>query len=337
MSRTGWLVFSLSWILLLLPETAFAGPGGTAPPDPATEEAGAILDIYWVALATSVVVLVLVEACLLLFLVRFRSRPDTPTDAEGPQIHGNTRLEVVWTAVPAVALLGLAVFTLTKSPAVQGNEASAGDEAVRIRVEAHQFYWQYVYPGGAISLDFLRLPVGRSVTLELTSFDVAHSWWAPELGGKLDAIPGKVNRLHFRPDRVGILRDGKCAEFCGIQHAVMGTTVEVVEQREFDAWISRLKETQASGTSALGRQTYEAACAKCHGLGGEGDIGPEIAGSGIITNRTALRRLLLEGQNTDAAESYMPPVGRGWPEHQLDALLRYMRSSTALSGERSRG
>jgi cytochrome c oxidase subunit 2 len=231
--------------------------------------------------------------------------------------------------------LGLALFTLAKTPAVQGKGASAGREGVRIRVEAHQFYWQYVYPGGAVSLDVLRLPVGRPVTLELVSFDVAHSWWVPELGGKLDAIPRKVNRLHFRPARVGIFSEGKCPEFCGIQHAVMATTVEVVEQREFNAWVSRLKQAQASGTSNLGRQTYVAACAKCHGLEGEGDIGPQIAGSGTIANRTVLRRLLLEGQNTDAYESYMPPVGRGWPEHQFDALLEYMRSSSTLSGEGS--
>ncbi|MGH9321184.1 MAG: cytochrome c oxidase subunit II [Vicinamibacteria bacterium] len=335
--RTGWLILSLCSVLLFLPETASAGPGGTAPPDPATEEAGAIRDVYWVALATSLVVLVLVEAALLLFVVRFRSRPETSPDVEGPQIHGNTRLEVVWTIAPAVALLGLAVFTLAKTPAVQGKRASAGGEVLRIRVEAHQFYWQYVYPGGAVSLDLLRLPLGRRVTLELVSFDVAHSWWVPELGGKLDAIPGKVNRLHFRPARAGVFRDGKCAEFCGIQHAVMATTVEVVEPRKFNAWISRLRQTQGSGTSNLGRQTYEAACAKCHGPEGEGDIGPQIAGSGTITNRTAMRRLLLEGQDTDAAESYMPPVGRGWPERQFEALLQYLRASTTLSGEKSRG
>jgi cytochrome c oxidase subunit 2 len=323
------------WALLSLPEIASAGPGGVAPPDPATDEAAAIRDVYWVALAASAVVLILVEAALVLFVLRFRSRAETSPDAEGPQIHGNTRLELVWTTVPAVALLGLAVFTVAKTPAVQGGSTGAGREALQIRVEAHQFYWQYVYPGGGISLDRLRLPVGRPVTLELVSYDVAHSWWVPELGGKLDAVPGKTNRLNFRPVRLGIFRNGKCAEFCGIQHAVMGTTVEVVEEREFEAWISRLTETQAGSTSDLGRRTYEAACAKCHGLEGEGDVGPQIAGRGRIINQTALRRLLLEGQDTDSFESYMPPVGRGWPEHQFEALLRYMRSTPALSGDRN--
>jgi cytochrome c oxidase subunit II len=197
---------------------------------------------------------------------------------------------------------------------------------VRIRVEAHQFYWQYVYPNGAISLDELRVPVGRTVALELITHDVNHSWWVPALTGKLDAIAGRTNVLRFKPKRTGTW-EGQCAEFCGIQHAVMYTRVKVVEEAAFNAWLqeqARISETD------LGRQEWEAVCAKCHGFEGEGDIGPAIAGNGTLTNRQGLIRLLSTGQNTDQFESYMPAVGLGWTGKQYDALIAYIKATPKL-------
>ena len=306
---------------------AFATPGGLGPPDPRTPSGETINEIYWVVFAICAMVFVFVETALVLFIIRFRRRHGIPEEAEGPQIHGNTRLEIIWTIIPAVLLLGIAVYVFARTPAVQATTTDGGHE-IRIRVDAHQFYWQYEYENGAISLDTLRIPVDTPVVLELTALDVDHSWWVPELTGKRDAIPGRVNELSFTAESEGTY-EGYCAEHCGVQHSVMRTTVEVVSEAEFDRWVEGKAITQAS--AEFGEETWVAACAKCHGLEGQGDVGPPIAGNGTLVNRRALRDLVvLEGQNTPDIDGYMPAVGRGWVSVQLDSLIAYIRSNRTL-------
>jgi len=199
------------------------------------------------------------------------------------------------------------------------------EQNLTVRVEAHQFYWQYRYPGGETTVNTLYLPVDQPVQLELTGMDVIHSWWVPELTGKMDAIPGRVNTLRFVPSATGDF-EGKCAELCGIQHAFMPTTVTVLDG---DAFESALADAQQP--LALGKATWEGACATCHGLNGQGDVGPAIAGNGTLSNRDGLETLLENGQNTPQFDYYMPPVGRGWPPEQLDALMAYIKSNKTLS------
>jgi len=319
-------VFSLALFFALLRAGAgAAAPGGLGPPGPQTDSGEAISDLYWAVTGVCAVVFVAVESALVLFVIRFRRRHGTPEEAEGPQIHGNTRLEVIWTIIPSLILVAIAVVTFSRIPSVQAK----GSDEVRIRVEAHQFYWQYVYPNGAISLDELRLPVGRTVALELTTHDVNHSWWVPPLTGKLDAIAGQTNVLRFKAKRTGTW-EGQCAEFCGIQHAVMYTRVQVVEEAAFNAW---LQEQAGISEKDLGRQEWEAVCAKCHGFEGEGDIGPGIAGNGTLTNRQGLIQLLSRGQDTDQFESYMPAVGLGWTGRQYDALIAYIKATPKLQAQ----
>jgi len=303
---------------------ALAAPGGLGPPGPDTPSGEAISRLYWIVLGLCLVVFVLVETALILFIVRFRRRRDTPESAEGPQIHGNTRLEIIWTAIPAVILAALAIFTFTQIPAVQASEV--GDEQhLTIRVEAHQFYWEYRYPSGEISVNTLYLPVNRPVELRLTGMDVIHSWWVPALTGKMDAIPGRINTLRFVPQSTGDF-EGKCAELCGVQHAFMPTTVTVLEQGDYESALAAQQDQLA-----LGKATWEGACATCHGLDGQGDVGPSIAGNGTLSNRDGLKTLLENGQNTPQFDYYMPPVGRGWPPEQLDALMAYIKSQKTLS------
>lgn len=304
-------------LALALVPGALAANGGLAPPTPATPSGEAILDVYWVVFAACAVVFVLIETALILFIIRFRRRAHTPAEAEGPQIHGNTRLELIWTAIPALALAAIAVFVFVKTPSVLG--ASDGGEPLRVRVESHQFYWQYVYPNGVISPDLLRLPVDRPVALELVSLDVNHSWWVPELTGKLDAIPGRTNVLEFTPSRTGTF-EGKCAELCGVEHALMRTSVEVLPDQEFEQWL-------AGGVEDLGEQTWDAVCAKCHGPQGEGDYGPAIASNPAIVSKESLTPLLREGQDQETVPGYMPAVGEGWPERQIDALIEHVEAA----------
>jgi cytochrome c oxidase subunit 2 len=320
-------VFVILGILgLALPFTFLLPPG---PPDAVTDSGETINDIYWVVMAAAAVVFLLIEAALLLFIVRFQRRPGTPEDVEGPQIHGNTRLEVIWTLIPAVALAAIAVFVLLKTPAVQ---AGSDEPGMRVSVEAHQFYWQYEYENGVVALDRLRLPVDTSVTLELQTLDVEHSWWTPALNGKLDTVPGRTNRLEFTPRETGSF-DGACGELCGVQHALMDTEVEVVEKEEFDAWLAAQQQAQTGEAPELGQATYEAVCGKCHGLAGEGDVGPPLAGNSQLSNPDSMRTLLREGQNTDSFPGYMPPnLAAGWPDFQFEALIAYFRATNNLQG-----
>ena len=146
--------------------------------------------------------------------------------AEGPQIHGNTRLELIWTAIPALILVAIIVITIVKVPDVN-SAPPAGSDPLVVQVDAHQFYWEYTYPNGVVSVDLLRLPIDRPVQLKLEAADVIHSWWVPELTGKRDAIPGRTNTLDFTPLKTGVF-EGQCAELCGAEHAVMYTEVEVI-------------------------------------------------------------------------------------------------------------
>src|SRR6186997_471030 len=304
--------------------SAFAAPGGLGPPGPDTPSGEAISRLYWIVLGLCGIVFVLVETALILFIVRFRRRRDTPETAEGPQIHGNTRLEIIWTAIPAIILAALAIFTFTQIPAVQA-QAVADEEHLTVGVEAHQFYWEYRYPNGEVTVNTLYLPVDEPVELRLTGMDVIHSWWVPELTGKMDAIPGRINTLRFVPETTGDF-EGKCAELCGVQHAFMPTTVTVLNSDDYESTLAAQQEQLA-----LGKATWEGACTTCHGLEGQGDVGPAIAGNGTLTNRDGLETLLLNGQNTPQFDYYMPPVARGWPPEQLDALIAYIKSSKPLS------
>jgi cytochrome c oxidase subunit II len=327
MPRRPLVVLSLAVVFLAWASVALAAPGGIGPPTPETDSGRTISQVYWVVFAICAVVFVGVETSLVLFVIRFRRRRDAHPEAEGPQIHGNTRLEVIWTIIPSLVLVAIALFVFARIPAVRANTNAA--ETFPIRVEAHQFYWQYVYPNGAISLDDLRLPVGRTVALQITTKDVNHSWWVPPLTGKMDAIAGRTNVLRFKPTRTGTWV-GQCAELCGVQHAVMYTRVTVMEPDAYEAWVQQ----QASLAAAdLGRQEWQGVCAKCHGFQGQGLVGPAIAGNGTLTNRQGLIRLLSRGQNTPQFPSYMPAVGLGWSGRQYDALIAYIKATPTLSSK----
>jgi cytochrome c oxidase subunit II len=322
------LVTAILLVSLAFPATALAQTGGLGPPRSETASGDAINDIYWISLAVVAVVFVLVEAALILFIVRFRRRRTTAADEEGPQIHGNTRLEVAWTLVPAVILAGLAAFTLVKATDVEAEPASSAN-VLTVEVDAHQFYWLYRYPNGAVSLDTLYLPVDRPVALELNAADVNHSWWVPELTGKRDAIPGRTNVLNFEPRTIGTY-EGQCAEHCGVQHAVMRTTVEVLSTQVFDGWLDE-NAPDAVDPVELGRQEWEAVCAKCHLSDGSGLVGPIVAGNGTMLELESLRSLLLNGQNQPDIDGYMPAVGTGWEDFQFEALFEYIQSNEQLS------
>jgi cytochrome c oxidase subunit II len=301
-------------LAFVLTGPALAGNGGVAPPGPASPNAERIRDVYLLILGITAGIFVLVEAALIVFVVRFRGG-NRPREVEGPQVIGHRNLELIWTAIPIVILAGIAGFVFYKLPGIQDPpEAQAAQANLTIRVEGHQFYWRFVYPNGAVSVNELRAPVGRVVELDVTApaYDVIHSWWIPRLGGKIDAIPGKTNHTWFEADQAGVY-EGQCAEYCGAQHALMLGSVRAVPPAEFDRWVS----AQAARPQGLGEQTFAAACAPCHGEQGEGLIGPPLRGKPLDAEQITL--IVRNGRGA------MPPVGRNWDELQLRALVAHVR------------
>jgi cytochrome c oxidase subunit 2 len=314
---------SLAALAVVFAGAAAAGNGGVAPPAE-TPQAHGIQDIYWILLGVTGVIFVLVEGALLLFVVRFRNA-GRPRDAEGPQIRGHTRLELLWTTIPVLILAGIIAVVFYKLPGIKDIPAATNDGSkITVNVEGRQFYWRYRYPNGAVSINELHLPVGTPVNLVITApkTDVNHSWWVPSLAGKMDAIPGKVNHLRFvTPSDPGTFV-GQCAEFCGIQHAMMMTRVRVVEPSEYQAWL----DAQLQVNADIGRMTFEGACAPCHGLNGQGLIGPALQGNATLADPKRLKELLENGKGK------MPPVGKDWSQHELDELSAYLKEKFAGGG-----
>jgi cytochrome c oxidase subunit II len=309
---------------LLFAAPAFADNAGLTPVAPQSPSAESINDLYWILVGVTGVIFVVVQGALLAFIIRYR-RGARPRTAEGPQIHGHTRLELIWTVIPVLILAVLAGLVFLKLPDLEGVSSAAASPAeerdtLRIEVEGRRFYWQYTYPDGAITYDTLVVPVGRVVELVVTApdYDVVHSYWIPALNGKRDAIPGSDNTLYFRATREGEY-EGTCTEFCGVQHSAMTASVRAVAPERYEAERARLVD-------ALGQQTFEAVCAKCHNVEGPQLIGPTLRGNPILAERESLAEIVRNGQGE------MPAVGRGWSEEQLDALFEYVRRFGGESG-----
>jgi cytochrome c oxidase subunit II len=310
---------------LVLVSGAAAGNGGFAPVDPVSPNADRTEDAYYLISAFAIFVFLVVMVPLTIFVIRFRSR-GRPRTIEGPQIRGNTSLELAWTIAPIVIVIVTAGFVFYKLPGITSLTSAEGATELDVRVEGHQFYWQYEYPNGVIAIDNLRAPADRVVHLEITApeGDVNHSFWIPAVGGKFDAIPGETTEYEFMAQKPGVY-PGQCAEFCGLQHGVMTASLEVLPAAEFDRWLESQVEAQEAGESELGQETFAGACAKCHGTRGEGLIGPALAGNPVVEQREALEEVVRNGRGQ------MPAVGQDWDDRQMDALFQYLGEE--LGGE----
>lgn len=181
---------------------------------------------------------------------------------------------------PAVTLAALLVHTLGASRALA---LFSGEAPLRVEIVGRQYWWEMRYPDGAVTANELRIPRGRDVELTLTSADVIHSVWIPNLHGKLDMIPGRANVLRLRADRTGVLR-GQCTEYCGRQHTLMAFAVVVEEPAEFEAWLTRQAApiaAPANATEEAGMRIFgEAGCGACHAVRGtpwQGRIAPDLS------------------------------------------------------------
>jgi len=305
-------------LLAAHPARADGDDAGLGPESPASPGAERIADTYWVIAGFMGLVFLAVFLPLVYFMVRYRRR-GRDRYADGSQVSGSMRLELTWTLVPVGIVAVLVAFVVLELPSLNDFAEGFGGTEEQITVTGKRFYWNYEYANGVLAVDRLRLPLGRNVKLDVTGGerDVIHSFWVPALGGKFDSIPGETNTFFFVPTERGTFK-GVCGEFCGLEHTEMTISVEVLAAADYDSWLREEAGRQEAGTSQLGRETYEGACAKCHGLAGEGDVGPRIAGSPLIEDRDALVTLLEEGRGK------MPAVGAGWGDRQYDALFDYL-------------
>lgn len=280
------LLFGL--LALLLAGCSTGNPQTTI--DPQGPNAQMIYDLFnfWI-FWPAVIVFFAVEGVLLWAVFRYRGREGDPLPV---QTHGNTPLEITWTIIPAIILIVILYFTFQTQAALANPPESR--DAVNVRVIGHQWWWEFQYPDlGVSTANELHIPTGAPIKVTLESADVIHSFWVPLLAGKQDAIPGRVNRIWMQADKEGTYF-AQCAEFCGVQHALMRFLVVAESPGAFRSWSDNERRLQGFGSAAVptvapGAQPSlvqqgatlfaSGACITCHTVRGTqaaGKIGPEL-------------------------------------------------------------
>jgi cytochrome c oxidase subunit 2 len=255
-------------VLLLVAVAAFLVLPGNALGDVVTPEDGPspnaqkIDDLYKIVFYIGIAVIGTVWAVLFYSLFRFRAR----RGRQAPQISGNTSLEIGWTAASVAIVAVITIITYIylddiTQPVASGPAAVAeardqyatinqppppGGKSLDINVSGQQYLWRYQYPNQAVSFHEMVVPRNTTVVLTLKANDVIHSWWIPELGGKLDAVPGYTNKTWFKATKTGTFR-GQCAELCGSGHYAMTAKVTVVEPQQYLVWVEKQKREFQEG------------------------------------------------------------------------------------------
>ena len=255
-------------------------------------------------------------------------------------MYGSTQIELAWTVIPILIVVVLVAATARVIHAIQ--DAPQPATALKVTVIGHQFWWEYRYPQlGIVTANELHIPVSdvaspRPTVFTLLSADTDHSFWIPQLAGKTDLIPNRVNQTWIDPHRTGVFL-GQCAEYCGTQHAKMLLRVSVDSADDFDAWVKTQQQSAAESPDvADGRRVFEtAACINCHTIGGtvgNGRFGPDLThlasrvtiASGAAENTRENLRRWLGDPETIKPGSLMPAMKLS--DAEIDALVKYMQS-----------
>jgi cytochrome c oxidase subunit 2 len=303
-------------------------------------EARKINSLFWPVFWIAVGVFFLVEGLLVFALVRFRRRPGAGIPK---QVHGNRRLELTWTIIPALLLLGVAfptvgtIFSLARKPA----------GALDITVTGHQWWWQVDYPSLKVTTaNEIHIPVGQPVYVTVTSVDVIHSFWIPRLAGKQDLEPGRMNHLTIEASEAGTYL-GQCAEYCGFSHANMRLRVMAQAPTDFEAWTAAQAQpatTPIAGSMAAagmdlfqnGRFASGLQCTGCHTINGlegaSGIVGPNLT---HFADRTTFAGATF-ANTSENLDGWLhdPPALKpgadmpnlGLSQAQIDELIAYLES-----------
>ncbi len=244
-------------------------------PHSASKQADRIYFTFWFTNVICLALFSVVAAILVYAIINFRAEPGDWSD--GPPVHGNTTIEIVWTVIPAVLVTTIAI----ASGIVLTQNGNAGSNPLVVRVFAQQFAWKFQYPNGTMT-PTLNLPISRTVKLEITASDVIHSFWVPEFAQKQDAVPGQVNDLVITPTREGTY-PVICTELCGLGHALMRSSTTVMSQADFDKWYAGTGTAPApgGGGGTAGAVIFtKNGCGACHTLkavpDANGKVGPDL-------------------------------------------------------------
>ena len=261
--------------------------------------AAAIAHLWWWLFWGTIIPTIFVLGFLAYAVYRGRAARQV---SDAPASRDITIILAIGAVMPLLVILMLMVQSFRT-----GQRTTEPPELPRTRVEivAHMFWWEVRYPDlGVVTANELHIPAGESTMLELTSADVIHSFWVPALHGKIDTIPGRVNIFWLHPDRPGEYR-GVCAEFCGVQHALMGFLVVAQPRDAFDAWIAerrRAAVAPADGLAARGQQAFElGGCQHCHAVGGIFE--PRVENTGPDLTHLGSRRTLAAATVPNTAEN----------------------------------
>jgi len=304
------------------------------PFNPISPQERDISNLFIGILVVSAVIFVLVAGLVVFIAVRYRRRRDS-TD-EPYQEFGRRRLEIAWTIAPAVLLAVILGFTVKTMAAVS---PGPGDHPPDLVVTGYQWWWGIRYPAsGVVTANEIHLPVGRRMLLQLEGGDVIHDFWVPQLGRKLDMVPGHTNWLWVEPTRTGTFL-GACAEYCDAEHAWMRIRVIVQPQAAFDAW--QRQQAQAAspptgGDAARGATLFQQqTCASCHAVAGTGatsQVGPDLThfggrdtiAAGVLDNTPDNLAQWLKDPQAVKPGSHMPDLQLS--DDQIRALVAYLEA-----------
>lgn len=301
--------------------------------DPSGSAAREIADLWWLMVGLGGIAFVVVVVAL---VVGLRRRPTEESDHRPSA--GGRWLIGGGVVMPAVLITIVLIATIVSMRAVS---SAPSDDAVRIDVVGHQWWWEVRYPDEqVVTANEVHIPAGRDVVLELRSADVIHSFWVPALAGKMDLLPERTNTLVIDADRPGRY-EGVCAEFCGIQHANMQLVVVAHDEVEFAAWLDDQRRTAAVPTDDLAARGEEvfvsAGCAGCHRIGGSdgADAEPETIGPDLthVAGRESLAAGALDNTFSNLRDwildphaikdGVLMPAAELDPD-ELDALAAYL-------------
>src|SRR5882762_46660 len=306
---------------------------------PHSTPAESIYHLSVFVLAITAVIFLVVFSLLAYAVVKFRNKA-AGAEREPAQVYGSTQIELAWTIIPILIVVVLFLATARVIHAIQ--DAPKPATAVEVTAIGHQFWWEFRYPAlGIVTANELHVPVSDPVHptptfLKLLSADTDHSFWVPQLAGKTDLIPNRVNEMWMDPHQTGIYL-GQCAQYCGTQHAKMLLRVSVDTPEAFEAWVRDQKRIADQDTKEIaGRRVFETtACINCHAVGGTvatGRFGPDLThlmsrstiASGAAENTSENLRLWIENPDAIKPGSLMPAMKLS--DADLDALLRYLET-----------
>ncbi len=322
-------------------------------PPAASTQADEIDTLWDVLLIASVPVFVLVTTVIGFSILNFRMRPGEE-GIDGPPIHGNTRIEVIWTAIPAMLIVGLVIYAYVVLRDIEKTPALASGQKERVvRVFGEQFAWTFEYNEGGRRFRNaqLYLPADQSVKFEVQSKDVIHDFWVPDFRMKIDAVPGITTSYRVTP-KSSALGDHQivCAELCGLGHAFMRQTAHVMTRAQFAAWVRKQTQPQGGGGGGGGQaaapdgkalftngkdSTGATPCGACHTLsvaGTSGTTGPDL--DQVLKGKDAafIKQSIVQ-PDAEIAKGFgkgiMPPnYGSTLSGAEVDALVKFLSEAT---------